>query len=542
MVSSSRLVVAAVLMIFSAAVSSAQTTPEKGPTASISGKVKIKDKAVAGVVVFAEEQNSRGWRQRTNYRGTTDQNGNYRIINVPAGTYAIRPIAPAFALEDYVTNNAVVISEGETVEDINFSMVPGGVITGKVSDPDGKPIVEENVNVVPVDPNSFVGVRFDGHLHTDDRGIYRAFGLQPGKYKVYVGQNQSLPRERGSYYRQTFYPSVTDDAKASVIEVTEGGEAANIDIVVGRAVTTFKVNGRALDAETGKPLVHIRYGVYQGHFDSGGGSSSVGQDFTNANGEFRLDNVLPGKYVVFIVPEGSGVRSDHVSFEVIDRDVSDLVIRAGKAATVSGVVVFEGGEESKPGFKINELVVSGWADGNEQRYSGSFSQNVKPDGSFKISDLRQGRVRFFFASPTRNDYRQIQLVRVERDGVVQPGGLILKDGEQVTGVRLVAKFLTGAIHGQIKVDGDELVAGRMHVWITYLDDSRQGEPFSMGNSAPQVDSRKRFTVEGLAAGTYEVNVAVFDPGRQDTTRVARQQVIVVDNAATDVTITIKAKP
>jgi hypothetical protein len=64
----------------------------------------------------------------------------------------------------------------------------------------------------------------------------------------------------------------------------------------------------------------------------------------------------------------------------------------------------------------------------------------------------------------------------------------------------------------------------------------------MQNSAPQVDSRKRFTVEGLAAGTYEVNVAVFDRGRQETSNFVKQQVSVVDNVATDVTITIKPKP
>src|ERR1044072_7495852 len=178
MVSSSRLVVAAILLIVSVGVSSSsQTTPEKAATASISGNVKIKDKAAAGITVFAEDQNQRGGRQRSNYRGTTDQNGNYRITNVTAGTYSIRPIAPSFALADYLTNNAVVISEGETVENISFSMTPGGVITGKITDPDGKPMVEEYVNVTPIDQSAYVGMRFEGNLHTDDRGIYRAFGL-----------------------------------------------------------------------------------------------------------------------------------------------------------------------------------------------------------------------------------------------------------------------------------------------------------------------------------------------------------------------------
>jgi hypothetical protein len=286
-------------------------------------------------------------------------------------------------------------------------------------------------------------------------------------------------------------------------------------------------------------LVHIRYGVFQGHGEYGGGSSRVGDDYTNASGEFRLDNVLPGKYVLFILPEDSGVRGDNVSFEVVDRDVTDLAIKAGKAAAASGVVVFESGEESKPGFKFNELFIVGWVDGNEQRFAGGFSKPVQPDGSFRLVDLRKGKVRFSVASPTRNDKR-IQVVRVERDGVVQPGGLILKDGEQVTGLRLVVRFLTGAIHGQIKVEGDDLPGTRMTVWINYLDDTRQGE--SVGNSSPQLDSRKRFTVEGLAAGTYEVNVAVFDPNRQDTNRIFKQQVTVVDNVASDVTITINARP
>jgi carboxypeptidase family protein len=193
MVSSSRLVVVAVLMIFTLAVSSSsQTTPEKAATASISGKVKIKDKAVAGVVVFAEDQNQRGRRQRSNYRATTDQEGNYRITNVTAGTYSIRPVAPSFALEDYSMNKAVVISEGETVEDINFSLVPGGVITGRVSDPDGKPLVEESVNVMPIDPATVVGMQLDGNLHTDDRGIYRVW-IAPGEIQSVCGPERIAP-------------------------------------------------------------------------------------------------------------------------------------------------------------------------------------------------------------------------------------------------------------------------------------------------------------------------------------------------------------
>jgi beta-xylosidase len=130
--------------------------------------------------------------------------------------------------------------------------------------------------------------------------------------------------------------------------------------------------------------------------------------------------------------------------------------------------------------------------------------------------------------------------KLEKLANASVSGKVLKDGEQVTGVRLVAKYLTGAIHGQIKIEGDEVIASqRLSVWITQLNPNHPDDEFLNGNSAPQVDSRKRFVAEGLAAGTYQVSVAVFDANRQDTQRIFKQQVTVVDNAVSEVTITIK---
>jgi len=525
-------VIACVLLI-----SSAVAAQEKTATASITGKVTVKNKGVAGVAVFAHQQNISG---RSSYRGATDQTGIYRITNLPAGTYVISPVAPSLALEDDLRNNSVVVSEGENVEGINFALVQGGVITGKISDADGKPLIEQFVMLFPIGATVVDG-RFVGNLQIDDRGIYRAFGLRAGKYKVSVGQNDSLPRGSRPSYRQTFYPSVTDIEKATVIEVTEGSETTNVDIVVGRPVTTFKISGRILDVETGKPLSNIKYGIYQG--SEHGGSSSVGRNFSNADGEFRLENLLPGKYVVFIVPEDSGVRGDSVSFEVVDRDVGDLVINAGKAAGLSGIVVFEGAEESAATIKPNDLFINAWVENTQRYFGGSSSQAVNPDGSFRIGGLQKGRIRFGFATRTRNDPKPIDLVRLERDGVAQTNGLMLKDGEQVTGLRLVVKHLTGAIHGQIKVEGDELMPNsRLSLWINPLDPNSTWYQSTSRNPSPQLDSRKRFAVEGLAAGTYEVNVAVYEAGRYDTNRIYKQQVTVADNSVSEVTITIKTKP
>ena len=539
MVSSTRLAIASVLLIMIAVASApAQTNPDKTANGgSITGKVTLKNKGIAGVVVFAEEQYVQR-PARSKYRGTTDQTGTYRIANMPAGTYTITPVAPSLAFENDLTNNTVVVNEGETVEDVNFSMVPGSVITGKVTDADGKPVIGTFVSLMTVDTR-LISVRETESIRTDDRGIYRAFGLSEGKYKVYVGGTDSLPGDEVTSYRQTFHPSVTDVAKATVIEVTEGSEATNVDIVIGRAVSKFTVTGRILDGETGKPLPHIKYGVYRS-FGNHGGASVTGRHVTNANGEIRLENVLPGTYSVFIVPEDSGLRGDSVSFEVVDHDVADLVIKAGKAASLSGVVVFEGADGTDPTIKPNSLIINAWARSNERVFTGSMPQVVNPDGSFRIGGLGKGFTRFTVDSRDPNDRRQPALLRVERDGVVQPDGLFVKDGEQVTGLRLVVKYLTGAIHGQIKIEGDELLPNsRISVWINLINPGGSGPSYFNSGRSPQLDSRKRFVIESLAPGTYEVNAAVFEPNRADTTKIYKQEVTVMDNTVSEVTITIK---
>ena len=541
MLSSTRQAMACVLLIFGAvASSSSQTNPEKPANGSISGKVTLKNKPVPGIAVFAEDQAER--RSGRNRRGITDQTGGYRITDLPPGTYVVTPIAPSLAIEDELRTNSVVVAEDETVEGVNFSMVPGGVITGKITDADGKPLIEEYVTLIPID-SAVVSGRFIGSIRTDDRGIYRVFGLRQGRYKLFVGQDERSGGGPRPSYRQTFYPSVTDEAKAKVIEVTEGGEVTNVDIIVGRPLPTFHVSGRILDGETGKPLSNIRFGLYQRHGEHGG-SSTVGRNATNARGEFRLENVSPGRYAVFVYPEDSGLRGDSVYFEVVDRDVADLVINAGKAASVSGVVVFEGAEDKGPTIKPNELYVNAWMESAEQNFSGGSSQPVKPDGSFRVSGLRQGLAFFGLNWRRANGGTPTSVVRIERDGVVQPRGLMLKDGEQVTGLRLFVRYLTGAIRGQVNVEGDELLPdSRLSVWINRIDENRPGIQYMpAGGSSPQLDSRRRFMMQGLEAGTYEVNVAVFEPGRQDTNRIYKQQVTVADNTVSDVTVTVKTKP
>ena len=113
MVSSNRQVLACILLFL--AVASAAPAQTKDETASISGRVTVRNKGVAGVVVIASEADDRGIRQREPYRATTDDEGNYRINNMPAANYEVNPFAPAFVADKGRSKQRLVVAAGETL-------------------------------------------------------------------------------------------------------------------------------------------------------------------------------------------------------------------------------------------------------------------------------------------------------------------------------------------------------------------------------------------------------------------------------------------
>jgi Carboxypeptidase regulatory-like domain len=526
MVSSGRQTIVCLLLLLSTVVSAqSQSASDKAATSTISGKVTVGGKGVWGVVVglLISEQYRSG--RPTRFRSTTDEDGKYRITNVPPGTYEVIPASPTYVATE--GRKSLVVGKNETVENFDIALERGGVITGKVTDADGRPVVEETVYVFAATTRQQLS--YFRNIRTDDRGIYRAYGVPAGSYTVSAGST----RPEGRHHR-TYHPSTVDSAAAIVIDVREGSEASNVDITFGRPARTYSARGRIIDGDKDQPMPKTRIGM-QTFWQHGTDARGSVAESTN-DGEFKVENLTPGKYAVYSQPSAdSDWHSEAVQFEVTDRDVEGLLIKTFRGASVSGVVILEGTVDAK--VRANLLagrIVGNVADGYYLGRSDP-SATINPDGSFRITGLAAGRL---LLQPQPSE--QFRLIRLERDGMVYQRGVEIKEREQVTGVRVVVGHANGAIRGVIRAaNGLELPAtARLDVILRGPEERVQG----FYGRPVEADSRGQFRVDGLIPGTYEIAVSVLmdaPPAQGSSIPPARQTVVVTNGAVADVTITLQ---
>ena len=546
----SRLPYTFVLMLsFSCAVcttaANSQTiSAKKAATSTVAGRITIHGKGAAGIVVSIRSSDFSPQSGSTP-KATTDLDGNYRIVDIPAGNYQVAPLAPVYIAADQLSSRSrgksLLLAEGEDVQGIDFSLVRGGVITGKVTDADGRPVVEERLAIVPADQVNAREQMFppviSGGFQTDDRGIYRIYGIPAGRYKISVGlaeeDSYSSVRFGRAAYKRTFYPDATDPNDAKIIEIAEGTEATNIDIAVGRNLPSFAASGRVVDGETGQAVKGARFGLRRMVNDREDSFVQGIYPVSNSQGEFRMENITPGKYAIFIAPQaGSEVRADAVLFEVIDQDVTGLLLKTLKGLSISGTVVLDGIYDKSVFAKLAELRVRAYVR-NELSGSGQDGP-INPDGSFRVGGLVAGTANFWLGAQDRRLPVSFAIVRVERDGVVQPRGVEIKAGEQVSGVKLVVSYGTGTIRGEVKLVSGPLPQGvRVAVWI------RKAGATAEGYRTYDADSRGHFLIEGVTPGNYDLYVNANVPDRRSTS--ATQPISVTEGTVSDVVVVLDLK-
>jgi len=199
----------------------AQPVVTKAGAATVSGRVTLKGEPARGVAVLLQGQ---GQGPSNAPRAKTDEQGRFRFTSVAAGRYMIFALAPGYISpgdDEMGRRQTLNVAEGEKVENVEIEIKRGGVIAGRITDSQGRPVIEETVNLSKFDSNGkpqtywLYTLNFEMQ-RTDDRGAYRIFGLPEGRYLVSVGQAQrpgsvSITSSR-LFYPRVFYPDATSES------------------------------------------------------------------------------------------------------------------------------------------------------------------------------------------------------------------------------------------------------------------------------------------------------------------------------------------
>ena len=521
---------------------------------SISGRVTVDGKPKAGLVVELLATDANGPR-RAIAKATTSKTGRYVLTGVEAGTYDVAPSAPTLVVPNQgksgQSSKSVAIEAGESVKGIDFDLVSKGSISGRVLDDTGEPVKGQTVELILRGPDYYSRPFYSSALGdhtTNDEGLYHISGVPPGRYIVKVGIAYGLASYARSeknrvYYPETFYPRANGASSATVVEVASGRETTDIDITVGRPLQIYEIVGQLFVAETGAPVPDVGLEVITTSADGKSSSHLGGASRSNANGEFRISNALPGHYVV--APDNDRVSNtygDAISFDVKDEDVTGLKIPMHSASILTGIVTIEGAVDPPVADRLSNLLI-GANTLSTNLMSATVTSPINANGDFRITGIRPGKVSLF-SLMQHSGSAGPRILRIERNGMEIRDGIDVRPGEDINGLRIVMGIGSSVLRGDVKIEGGALEGVNLYV----LYRPTNGDPHRFFRA--DLDARRHFVIKDLTPGEYElvigpmsVNISGVNGSRMmNRMPTVKQTVAVGAGAEVEVSLTMILNP
>jgi len=439
-------------------------------------------------------------------------NGQFEFNNVVPGNYRIVALGIGYADSQYGqlrqngSGRTIRISQGDRVR-LQIGMVPGGVISGRVTDPNGRGLVYANVQLfrLAYSPEGLLSPTLVQRTITNDLGEYRLFWLPPGQYLVNSGPSTlstvgiaiggtnipgntdstapatagiggGRPRASAPPLREdgvtrfnadatVYYANARDARSADVIELRSGGEVAGINLRVSpmdAASPAVQLRGVVVDpagapvqgnyslsisswpAPTPTTLASVRPITTRVAPLNPQSVAPGAQMYANDNGKFD-GAALPGTYQI---RAAQGTASGRTVVDVGNRDL-DVRVELRPPVSVLGRVVVEGADTASLKTILDGLLV-----GIRTIPASQFFGSVGADGQFKIDNVIPGDYQIFVPPLSgRTDIASLQSAYVKsiRSGGVELGGgrLTIEGKEPSPPLEIVIGMGAASIDGRV---------------------------------------------------------------------------------------------
>lgn len=449
------------------------------------------------------------------YAATSDSDGHFLLKDVVPGRYQFFAARSGFVDQQYQSKGSdsgavLALKSGQKISDVVFRMTVAAVITGRVNNEDGEPMIRAQVVALlrPTEDEIEEEGPFASRkqtpipvasAHTDDRGQYRLFGLKPGGYYVRatdafepdpggmpVGQDYWVRQYLGSEFAPVYYPGVAQIGQAQVVSIKPGDEV-QADFSMQR-IKTVEVAGHVIGPD-GPAKNSFLTLVPSGGDDFG----SNHQGTTDEKGSFTLKGIPPGSYVIIAYQEREGgvlTGQARQKVEVGGENIESLTISLGGGANFYGRVTVAG-----PGSVTSDRIGVALFPVDEDGQFGGHGP-VKKDGTFEITSVKEGNYAIRVWG-LENDW-YVKSVRFGADDILEKG-LQVEKGASDGKLEVVVSAAGSQLEGSV-TDGDQAMIGA-HVRLTPDPET----PYNRFRSCTaRTDQTGHFALTGLAPGKYRV--------------------------------------
>ncbi len=423
---------------------------------------------------------------------TTDRSGNFKVDGLDPYAYIVTAAVPTYipAPRD---PDATPIGFYRVGDNVTIELIKGGVITGAVKRANGDPVVSVTVRAYMIRDSKGQPSRYGSPVRTrqtDDRGIYRIYGLAPGTYIVSAGGVGSANGYNIDQYGSdvpTYAPSSPRDT-ATEVTVGSGEETANVDIryreepghtISGTAITTTgtdQTNGFNLT------LTSILNGASQASYTFFQPPGARGFAFSGvADGEYNLIAQQYSGPTGWIVSEPRRVQ-------VRGADVSGLELVVRPLASIAGDLVLEDSKlpecQGKRRPLLGETVIGAWHDEktvpkDQPAFLYGMGSPTLPDksGKFWLRNLAAGKYRFSvrplakywylksISWPTTASSPPAKAAAPDRPRDAARNWTNVHAAEQLSGLTITFAEGAASLRGQIDAGEGKKLASRAFVYL-----------------------------------------------------------------------------
>ena len=430
---------------------------------------------------------------------TSDANGHFEMTGIDPGKYLLYADRTGYVRQEYGQRGAsprgatLTLAPGQHLKDVTFRLLPGAVITGKVSDEDGEPLA--GVNVRALRRGYADGKRqlmYVGGAQSNDLGDYRMYGLPPGQYYMSASPPQHsgvAANEEG--YAATYYPGTTDSSAAATVTVRAGDELPGVDFSL-MTTPTVRVRGRVVGGTTGRGGREVMI-TLQPRDPSMRYDVSNRGTVNDSEGGFEIRGVRPGSYTLLAFRGDRGsLYTAREPIEVGNTDLEGLTITLTPPIILSGKIRSDG----KAQLSISDLQIS-LLPLAENLYGGGGTSSVRDDGTFTVQNVSDGLYRVRVSGTEEKWY--VKSVRAGGDDALE-NGLTVARGQSPGQLEIVLSPGAGRIDGKVADENQKPIGGSQ---VVLVPDPRHRNREDLYKTAT-TDQDGRFSLDGLAPGDYRL--------------------------------------